>query len=284
VSNRLQDKHIVITGASAGIGALLATELAPCDVKLTLAARRHERLEEVAEQVRSAGSTAVVVEADVTRREAVFRLAEAARAAHGEIDIWISNAGAGMRHRVLEATEEDMLWLYRLNCLSSLWGYQAVVPGWLESGRGGQVVDINSVGGKAGFKLGGGYCAAKHAMDGLAQVLRQELLGRGIHITTVYPGLTESEFHSSLVSRTEAKSPTQQARRGNWLIRRIARKQSTEHVVGCIIRALEKPVPQVFPHRWGAFGALLFNLLPGKVLAAMERSLPESAGHEDDTG
>lgn len=275
---------MVITGASAGIGALLATELANYGVKLTLAARRRERLDEVAEQVRAVGSSATVVVADVTRREAVFRLADASRAAYGEIDIWISNAGAGMRHPVLEATEEDMLWLYHLNCLSSLWGYQAVIPGWLVSGHEGQVVDINSVGGKAGFKLGGGYCAAKHAMDGLAQSLRQELLGTGIHLTTVYPGLTESEFHTALTSRTDAQSPTSQAQRGNWLMRRIARKQSTAHVVACIIRALEKPVPQVFPHRWGAFGALMFNLLPGKVLRAMERSLPGDQSQGDDTG
>ncbi|HES58576.1 MAG TPA: SDR family oxidoreductase [Firmicutes bacterium] len=178
----LAGRHIVVTGASSGIGAALARQLGDEGCRVVLAARRRERLEETASHVRTRGGEAAAIPCDVTSREAVFALAEAARERFGEVDAWVSNAGGGILHSALEATEEDMLWQYRLNCLSSLWAWQALIPGWLERGRG-HIVDVCTLGGKAGFAYGGGYAAAKGALSCLGDAVRQELAGN------LWPGL-----------------------------------------------------------------------------------------------
>jgi len=265
----LAGKHIVVTGASAGIGAELCRQLGARSCRVTLAARREDRLEEVAAQTREAGGETEVIRCDVTSRDQIFALAAASRERFGEIDVWVSNAGSGMRHRALEATEDEMLSLYRINCLSSLWGYQAAVPAWLEAGRRGQVIDVSSVGGKAGFPLAAGYSAAKHALSGLGDVLRQELRSREIVITTVYPGVTVSDFSQSAASRIsdEARAATEDRwRRAPWFVRKVVSAQPTEHVARAIVRAIETRATHVYPHRWAALAALVYNLAPRLVL------------------
>jgi short-subunit dehydrogenase len=270
----LAGRHIVVTGASAGIGAELCRQLGAQGCRVTLAARRIEKLSDVAAQTREAGGETEVAQCDVTSRGQVIALATAARARFGEIDVWVSNAGSGIRHRVLEATEDDMLSLYRINCLSSLWGYQAVIPGWLSQGRGGQVIDVNSVGGKAGFPLAAGYCAAKHAMSGLGDVLRQELRSREIVITTVYPGVTVSDFSQSAVSRIsdETRESTENRwRRAPWFVRKTVAAQSTAHVARSIVRAMHTCATHIYPNHWAALAALIYNLAPGPVLRLLAR-------------
>ena len=271
----LKGKHVVVTGASAGIGAELCRQLGAAGCRVTLAARRRALLNDVAQEVEHAGGQALVETCDVIERDEVFELADFARQHFGEIDIWVSNAGTGMRHRLLDATEADMLDLYRLNCLSSLWAYQAVASRWLELGRGGQLIDVASIGAKSGFAYGGGYCAAKHGLSGMGDSLRQELGGTGIVLTTVYPGLTASEFHEALIDRTEGDRSMRtevMSRRQPWIVRQITQRQSSAHVARCIVRAMERPVPTVYPHRWAALAALAYNLSPGFLLKAINRA------------
>ncbi|MBN2080612.1 SDR family NAD(P)-dependent oxidoreductase [bacterium] len=270
----LAGKHIVVTGASAGIGAELCRQLGRLGCRLTLTARRRKLLGDVTEEIRRAGGEACYETCDVTERDEVFELAEFARGHFGEIDVWVSNAGGGMRHRLLEAEEEDMQLMFRLNCLSSLWAYQAVAVPWIEQGRGGQLIDVSSVGGKAGFAYGGGYCAAKHALSGMGDVLRQELARTGITLTTVYPGLTESEFGAALIDRTASDKSLRtevMSRRAPWFVRLMAAKQPTAHVARAIVHAIRRPVPFVYPHRWAACAALLYNLWPNLLLSRLNR-------------
>src|SRR5262245_23124290 len=105
MANELGDRVVVVTGASAGIGAALAEELARRGARLALVARRREKLEEVA---RSAGGDALVVPADVTRREAVLAARDAVLARFGRIDAWVNNAGRGIT-RPVEALGDDDL-------------------------------------------------------------------------------------------------------------------------------------------------------------------------------
>jgi short-subunit dehydrogenase len=295
---RLQDKHIVVTGASAGIGAELCRALGREGCRVVLAARRADLLEAVAQDVRSAGGRAEVVPTDVTDREAVQALAVRATEAFGAIDVWVNNAGMGIMHSVLDATEEDMLGMFRLNCLSSLYAYQAVLPGWLKRGYG-QLIDICSLGGKAGYAYAGGYAAAKHAMSGLADSLRQELAltgalagtgphekhsagheGRpsGIIVTTVYPGPTKSDFGKARLKRMASAGEAQagmeiEKLRTNksLIVRAIARSQPTDVVVRAIMHSMLRPVYTVYPHRFANIMVLLGNLAPGFVLRAMAR-------------
>jgi NAD(P)-dependent dehydrogenase (short-subunit alcohol dehydrogenase family) len=163
-----------------------------------------------------------------------------------------------------------MLAQYKLNCLSSLWGYQAVIPRWQDHQRGGQVVDVSSVGGKSGFPFSVGYVAAKHALSGLGDVARQELAGSGIMITTVYPGSTLSDFGKALTDRTGGaitSSLSGLRRKRSFLVRLLSAEQPTEHVARCIVGAMLRPRPTVYPHPGATFAAILNNFWPGFVLA-----------------
>lgn len=271
----LKGKHIVVTGASAGIGAELCRQLGARGCRVTLTARRRALLNVVAREVESAGGQALVETCDVTERDEILGLAECARERFGEVDIWVSNAGGAIRHKVLEATEEDMLAMWRLNCLSALWAYQAVVPRWLEQERTGQLIDVSSLGGKSGFALFGGYCAAKHGMSGLGDVLRHELRRTGIVLTTVYPGLTETSFSDAVLDHTGGDlslGPEGTERQPAWIMRKLLEKQSSAQVARCIVSAMVRPVPTVYPHRRQALAALIANLWPGLVLKALERT------------
>ncbi len=295
---RLQDKHIVVTGASAGIGAALCRALGHAGCRVVLAARRVDLLEQVAQDVRQAGGRAEVVPTDVTLRVAVQALAQRAQESFGAIDVWVNNAGAGIMHSVLDATEEDMLFMYRLNCLSTLYAYQTLLPGWLKRGSG-QFIDICSLGGKAGYAYAGGYAAAKHAMSGLGDSLRQELAlrgalaGTGVHhkpgephgqqsgiiVTTVYPGPTVSDFGKARLKRMAAENEAASGMQidklrhsKSPLVRAVAGAQSTDAVVRAIMHAMLRPVYTVYPHRWGNLAVLLGNFMPGFTLRAMAKA------------
>ncbi|MCC7476931.1 SDR family NAD(P)-dependent oxidoreductase [bacterium] len=276
--------HILITGASAGIGAQCARLLAAGPpVRLSLAARRLERLENLAAELRAPGVEIACFHFDAGQRESVLELARQARAAFGELDVWISNAGAGLRHNLLDATEEQMLAQFRLNCLSALWAYQAVLPDWLASGHAGQIIDVCSLGGKSGYAFNGAYSAAKHGMSAIGDTLRQELqqsaAGRRICVTSVYPGPTVSDFGASAPDLTGGAAVAQVGRSRssrNLLARAISSRQSTEHVARAIVRTIRSRQPSVYPHRWGSFGVLLNNLLPGLVLSLYRRSAARS--------
>lgn len=273
----LAGKHIVVTGASSGIGAALARELGREGCRVVVAARRLKQLNEVASHVRTAGGEAEAITCDVTSRDAVFVLAAEARERFGEIDAWVSNAGGGILHSAIEATEEDMLWQYRLNCLSSLWAYQALVPDWLAR-RSGHIVDVNTLGGKSGFAFGGAYAAAKGALSCLGDSVRQELAGTGIHLTTVYPGITATEFSAVRPDRTEGRleSVGQRLRERRGLIARtILASQSAEYVARCIVGVLKRPRPVLYPHRWGTLATLINNLWPGIALGVVARARRE---------
>jgi short-subunit dehydrogenase len=290
---RLQDRHIVVTGASAGIGAELCRELGREGCRVTLAARRAALLEEVAAEVRRSGGKAEVIPADVTRREDVIALAQQATETLGQIDVWVNNAGAGIAHRLLEATDEDMLAQYRLNCLSALYAYQALLPAWLRRGYG-QIIDVCSLGGKAGYAFAGGYAAAKHALSAIGDTLRQELAlsgalpGQhkphhgaplnGIVVTTVYPGPTVSDFGKARLNRlgeggaAAAGFDVEKLKRSrNLLVANVAGYQPTRAVVRAIVRAMLRPVYVVYPHRWATLAVLLGNLFPGQMLRLLNR-------------
>ena len=130
-------KIIVITGASGGIGAALARELAKGGHKLALAARRREELEQVAHEVEEAGAAAALaVSTDVTRRDQVERLRDHALEEFGRIDVWVNNAGRGIGKKVLDLTDADFDEMMTVNVKSALYGMQAVVPHFQERGAG----------------------------------------------------------------------------------------------------------------------------------------------------
>jgi short-subunit dehydrogenase len=183
----------VITGASGGIGAEVARLLGAEGHALVLAARRREELERVASEV---SPDAVAVYTDVTDRAQVERLRDEALRAFGHVDVWINNAGRGISKSVLELTDQDVDEMIAVNVKSALYGMQAIVPHFMERGRG-HLVNVSSFLGRvplASFRSA--YSASKAALNSLTTNLRMDLRERfpGIHISTVMPGVVATEF------------------------------------------------------------------------------------------
>ncbi|HEV8236789.1 MAG TPA: SDR family NAD(P)-dependent oxidoreductase, partial [Gemmatimonadaceae bacterium] len=131
----MANKTIVITGASAGIGAGIAARLAADGHALVLAARRRPELDRVAEDAMQRGSRrAIVVETDVTKRADVERLSDAAIEAFGGFDVWINNAGRGITRSVLDLSDRDIDDMISLNVKSALYGMQVAVAHFIERG------------------------------------------------------------------------------------------------------------------------------------------------------
>jgi NADP-dependent 3-hydroxy acid dehydrogenase YdfG len=143
----MKDKVIVITGASAGIGAAVARQAGAAGARVVLAARRREALEEVA---RASGEGALTVVTDVTVRSEVEALARAAIERFGHVDVWINNAGRGISRLPSELTDEDIDVMMRDNVKSALYGMQAILPHF--KGRGaGQIINVSSMLGRVPY-------------------------------------------------------------------------------------------------------------------------------------
>ncbi|HEY8089966.1 MAG TPA: SDR family oxidoreductase [Polyangiaceae bacterium] len=197
---------VVVTGASAGIGAALAREVGKRGGSVVLAARRPDRLDEVA---RSTGATYLSVPTDVTRRDDVTRLAAAAIERFGHVDVWVNNAGRGITRPLLQLTDEDVDAMVRDNVKSALYGMQAIVPHFKQRKRG-HLLNVSSMLGRvpfAGFRSA--YCASKAALQSLTEILRADLASAfpDIVVGTVVPGVVTTEFglnalHGGVDSRT----------------------------------------------------------------------------------
>ena len=187
----MKDKVIVITGASAGIGAAVAEEVAKRGAKPVLAARRQEVLAPLA-----ANLGGLAVPTDVTHRDQVERLRDRALEAFGTIDVWINNAGRGISRNVSELTDSDLDTVITDNVKSVLYGIQAVLPHFKQQKRG-HIISISS--GLSRFPFApqrSAYSAAKAALNALMANLRVELREGfpDIKCTTVLPGVVATEF------------------------------------------------------------------------------------------
>jgi len=190
---------VVITGASAGIGAALAHELAGRHASLVLTARREELLREMAATL---GSPAEVVPGDMTRRADVERVLERAVARFGGVDVWVNNAGRGITRPSIEAiTDPDLETMVRDNTRSALYGMQVALPHF-KARRQGVLVNVSSMLSRmplATFRAA--YSASKAALNALTEALRAELAKDfpGIRVVLVLPGVVATEFGNNAV-------------------------------------------------------------------------------------
>ena len=189
----MKDKVVVITGASSGIGAALATLLAARGAKLVLVARREKELRDVASLC---GTMAVPVVADVTRRADVkFIVAEALKH-HGHVDVWVNNAGRGISRMPSALTDEDLDDMMQVNVKSAMYGMQEILPHFQER-NAGHVINVSSMLGRVPFALvRSAYSASKHFLNALTASFRMEIHAKhpGIQISLVSPGVVATEF------------------------------------------------------------------------------------------
>lgn len=182
-------KVAVVTGASSGIGAATATALAAAGFHVVLGARRVDKLEAVAEEIRGAGGQASVVKLDVTSDEDVAALA----GAYPRVDVLVNNAGGAKGMESIEAAvEEKWRWMYEVNVLGTLRVTRALLPALKASE--GIVLTVGSIAGRQVYTGGAGYNAAKHAERALVEVLRQEVAAEGVRVTEIDPGRVHTDF------------------------------------------------------------------------------------------
>ena len=174
----------VVTGASSGIGAASARALARDGFHVVCAARREDRITELAEEI---GGRAVVC--DVTDPESVAALA----ATLEDVDVLVNNAGGAFDQDSVEAADAEV-WarMFDVNALSIVRVTQALLPA-LRAGDGGLVINMGSTAGRVAYENGGGYTAAKHAVKVITQTLRLELVAEPLRFTEIAPGMVKTD-------------------------------------------------------------------------------------------
>lgn len=193
------DKVILITGASSGIGAGIARELARTGAKLMLGARRTDRLEALAQEIRKNGGEVLTRSLDVTERNDVAAFADAARARWGQIDVIVNNAGIMPLSPMAAMKVDDWGRMVDVNIKGVLHGIAAVLPGMLTQGSG-HIVNIASVGALTVSPTAAVYCATKYAVRAISDGLRQE--NQRLRVTCIHPGVVESELADSITDAT----------------------------------------------------------------------------------
>jgi short-subunit dehydrogenase len=244
------NKVVVITGASAGIGRAAALRLARPGTALVLCARRRHRLEEVAADIHARGGEALAIVADVTSDGDMQALVAAALGRFGCIDVMICNAGFGIYGGIDRITPTQMQRLMDVNYLGTYRAARAALPVF-DRQRSGHVIIVSSIVGKRGVPFMGAYAATKFAQVGLAECLRAELLGSGVHVSVVFPVSTETEFFGVMM------------RESGFATRARGPRQSADDVAEAIARAVERPVPEIYPYPKARALGLLNAVAPG---------------------
>lgn len=186
---RLDGQTAIITGASSGIGAAAARQLHRLGAQVVLGARRGDRLKELADEL-GAGRVAWT-EVDIRVPEQVESLVSCAVNAFGGVNCLVANAGIGAYGGILDLSDEDVRALIDTNLAGTVWSIRHAIPHFV---GGGDILLVSSVAGLRGRHDEAVYAATKHGIIGLAGSLDRELRPRGIRVTALCPGATETEF------------------------------------------------------------------------------------------
>ena len=241
----LTHASVVLTGASSGIGRATARAFAREGARLTLAARRGELLDQVADECRRLGGDAITVPTDVTDPQAVRALARAAQDTWGRIDVWVNNAGVGAVGRFDAVPLDIHRRVIEVNLMGALHGAHAAIPAFRRQGAGVLVNNI-SMGAWAPLPFASAYAASKFGLRGLAASLRQELAEHpDIHVCGVFPSMIDTPGiqHGANLSGRNVDP-------GYYLY-------APERVADAILGVVRHPRAEVavgFPAGWARFG------------------------------
>ena len=245
----LSNRVAAITGASSGIGLACAKGLAREGVAVMLGARRRDRLDTAVGEIEAGGGRAAALEVDVTRETDMVRFIAEAQARFGRLDILICNAGFGY-YGTLEDTPADVMRrMIDVNYVGTFLGARAALPVF-RAQRSGHLIFVSSIVGRRGIPFMGGYSATKAAQAGLAESLRSEFAGTGIHVSCVYPISTRTEFLDAM------------ARDYGHAVSGLGPKQSVDAVARSVVACVRHPRPEVYPHRTSRALAVLNIVAP----------------------
>lgn len=193
MSNKLQGKVAIITGASAGIGRASALALAGEGASLVLTARRKDRLETLAQEIARLGGKAAIVTGDAREEDTALRTVQAAQDTFGRIDILINNTGVGNYKNLVDTSAAEYDKMMDTNVRSTFVFTRHVVP-VMKRQKSGTILMISSMAGVYGFGGEAVYCMTKFAQVGFAQALDRELRESGIKVGAICPGGVKTEF------------------------------------------------------------------------------------------
>lgn len=248
----LSESVVVVTGASGGIGAATSLALAAEGATVVLAARRADALRAVAARCEEAGGRALAVPTDVTDPAAVTALAAAATSGYGRIDAWVNNAGVGLYAGLADAPVDEVRKVLDVNVLGYLYGVQAALPG-LRAAGGGVIVNVASVLSDITVPFMGAYNLTKHAVRGLSDTLRQELVQDEVSVCTVLPASIDTPFYRNAGNRSGRE------------VRPMPPVYPPETVARAIVKTLRRPRRERYAGLLGHALAVQWKVTPSPV-------------------
>ncbi|AFY76998.1 MAG: SDR family oxidoreductase [Hydrococcus sp. C42_A2020_068] len=199
----MQNKVVVIVGATGGIGSALAQKLAPAGANLVLASRNSQRLEELASQLPATG-TILKVPTDITNISQVETLMEKTVTQFGQIDVLVNTAGAGVMKQFSKITPQDMDAMLDLNLKGSFYTTQAVAN-FMKDKQSGHICNIVGILGKHPMAMASAYCASKYGVVGFSKCMAEELKRYGIKITLFYFGGVDTPFWDNVSLKVDRR-------------------------------------------------------------------------------
>jgi short-subunit dehydrogenase len=245
----LSGRVVAITGASSGIGRATAIQLAAAGARVVLSARRADRLDALAKDIRAAGGEATVVPGDVASDADMQALVARTVEAFGRIDVMICNAGIAYYGPLDEATPADMRRVVDVNVMGTLYAAHAALTAMRRQGHG-HIIAVSSIVARRGVGGSSLYGATKAAQLGLIESLRAEFVGTNLHASVVFPVRTPTELREAA------------ARDFGQQVTGRGPSQSVEEVARAIVNCVRFPRAEVYPMRTSWFLALLAVIAP----------------------
>ncbi|MCA9303124.1 MAG: SDR family NAD(P)-dependent oxidoreductase [Phycisphaerales bacterium] len=234
----LEGKPVIITGASSGIGAATAISCARAGMPVTLFARRADRLDAVAERIRTQGGTALCIAGDVADPEAPAELIAKTEEHFAPLYSVIANAGYGMECATSTMPIDQIRALFEVNFFGSLMLVQPAIERFRAHGAGHALM-VSSCLSKLSMPYYACYCATKSAQDMYCRSMRLELESEGIRVSSVHPIGTKTEFFQTADENSEKGLRVSSTRNGRFM-------QPPERVADAIVRCLRKPKGEVW--------------------------------------
>lgn len=229
----LEGKVAAVTGASSGIGEATALLLAEKGCAVSVAARREERLNELADRISTSGGRALAVPCDICNEDSARAFIEDTKTEFGRVDFLINNAGVMLLGPIYGANTDDWRRMVDVNVMGLLWATHAALPIMAEQG-GGHIVNVSSVAGRIATLGSGVYNATKWAVVAFSESLRQEALNMNVRVSIIEPGFVETELqgHNENPMVVEATAKMREE---------IGEVLQAEDIANAIVWCLEQP-------------------------------------------
>ena len=259
----MNNKVIIITGGSSGIGKALALEYGRLGAHVVITGRNQEKLQATTDELKQSGISIVGIPCDSSLEKETRLMVEQVKNQFGHIDLLVNNAGISMRSMFEDVSVDVLKTVMDINFWGTVYATQAALP-YLKESKGG-IIGISSIAGYRGLPVRSGYSASKFAMNGFLEALRTELLHSGVHVLIACPGFTASNIRNSSLNAE-----------GNITgesMREEEKMMSAEEVAKKIIRAYQQKKKTlimtfqgkltVFLNKWmnGLMDTLVYNSL-----------------------